>query len=124
MTEQTMEPPTYLATINAHPRDSHISFDEGPHIYTIDGESDYTSVTTWNHSHFPHFDSDKIIDTMMSSKKWPNTTYFGKTKEEIKKLWSDNGKKASEQELKCIMTLNVFIMEWCQKMILLNTITL
>ena len=50
-----MEPPTYLANLNPHPRDSHISFDEGPHIYTIDGDSDYMSVTTWNHSHFPHF---------------------------------------------------------------------
>ena len=54
--------PTYLANKNAHPRDSHILFDEGPHIYTIDGDSDYLSVTTWNHSHFPHFDSDKIIN--------------------------------------------------------------
>lgn len=108
MSEQTMEPPTYLATINAHPRDSHISFDEGPHIYTIDGESNYTSVTTWNHSHFPHFDSDKIIDKMMASKKWPNNKYFGKTKEEIKKIWSDNGKKASEAGTKMHYDIECF----------------
>ena len=36
-----MEPPTYLAEIHPHERDSHISFDEGPHIYTIDGDSSF-----------------------------------------------------------------------------------
>ena len=56
-----MEPPTYLAKKYPHERDSHIHFDEGPHIYTIDGDSDYMSVTTWNHSHFAHFDPDAII---------------------------------------------------------------
>ena len=92
-----MEPPTYLATKNSHPRDNHISFDEGPHIYTIDGESDFMSVTTWNHSQFPHFDADKVIDKMMKSKKWPQNKYFGMTKEQIKLLWSENGKKSSTQ---------------------------
>lgn len=37
-----------LSKKNPHERDTHISFDEGPHIYTIDGDSDYMSVTTWN----------------------------------------------------------------------------
>ena len=36
--------------INAHERDSHVSFDEGPHVYTVDGDDSFTSVTTWNHS--------------------------------------------------------------------------
>ena len=34
-----------LQNLNKHERDTHITFDEGPHIYTIDGESDFTSVT-------------------------------------------------------------------------------
>ena len=42
----------YLEKINPHERDFQISFDEGPHTYTIDGDSDYMSVTTWNHKHF------------------------------------------------------------------------
>lgn len=91
-----MEPPTYLAEKNSHPRDKCITFDEGPHIYTINGDSDYMSVTTWNHSHFSHFDADKIIDKMMMSRKWgPAHKHWGKTKEQIKKEWDDNGKKAS-----------------------------
>lgn len=90
-----MEPPTYLAEKNPHERDSHISFDEGPHIYTIDGDSSFTSVTSWNHSHFPHFDADKIIGNMMRSRKWPQSKYFGMTPTEIKKMWNENGNQAS-----------------------------
>ncbi len=88
--------PNYLQNKNKHERDSHIKFDEGPHIYTIDGDSDYMSVTTWNHSHFPHFDADKIIDKMMASSKWKKNKYFGMSREEIKDLWDMNGKTASE----------------------------
>jgi hypothetical protein len=83
--------PTYLAKINAHERDSHVIFDEGPHIYTVDGDSSFTSVTTWNHSHFGHFDADKIIDNMMNGRNWkPGYKYYGMTKDEIKASWDKN----------------------------------
>ena len=55
--------PDYLAKLNPHHRDQFIEFDEGPHIYTVHGQQGYTSVTTWNHHHFPGFDADAIIDT-------------------------------------------------------------
>ena len=84
-----MEPPTYLAEKNPHPRDKCITFDEGPHIYTIDGDSDFMSVTRWNHSHFDHFDADKIIDKMMMGRNWgPANKYWGMSKMEIKKMWN------------------------------------
>ena len=60
---------TYLATKNAHERDKFISFDEGPHIYTVKGEKGYTSVTTWNHQHFSQFDSTKIINNIVKRPK-------------------------------------------------------
>ncbi len=85
----------FLEQENLHERDSHITFDEEPHIYTIDGDSDYMSVTTWNHSHFSHFDPDTVITNMMNSPKWPNNKYYGKTADEIKTLWENNGKEAS-----------------------------
>jgi len=85
-----------LQNLNKHERDTHITFDEGPHIYTIDGESDFTSVTKWNHSHFPHFNAEKIIKKMMKSTKWVDNKYFGLTSQEIKELWRKNGKEASE----------------------------
>jgi hypothetical protein len=85
----------YLTNLNSHERDSHITFDEGPHIYTVDGESNYTSVTTWNHSHFEHFDADAIINKMMASKNWTTNKYFGKTPDEIKALWDANRDEAA-----------------------------
>jgi len=85
----------YLAKKHEHPRDRNITFDEGPHIYTIDGESDFMSVTTWNHSHFGHFDADKIIDKMMKSRNWSNSKYYGKTADEIKNQWETNRDEAA-----------------------------
>ena len=101
-------PPTYLENLNKHERDSHISFDEGPHIYTIDGDSGFTSVTKWNHSHFPHFNSDKIIKNMMKSHKWTESKYYGMTAYEIKALWRKNGKEASEAGTKMHYDIECF----------------
>lgn len=83
----TNPPPTYLQILNPHPRDQHITFDEGPHIYTIDGDSSFTSVTTFNHQHFEQFNADNIISNMMRSKRWPQSRYYGMTPEQIKAQW-------------------------------------
>jgi ATP-dependent exoDNAse (exonuclease V) beta subunit len=90
-------PPSYLANKNPHPRDPFIEFDEGPHIYTVHGEGGYTSVTTFIHSLFSHFDADKIISTMERNGKLndPNNKYYGMTREEIKAQWAKNGATAS-----------------------------
>ena len=96
----------YLAKQNPHPRDAHIHFDEGPHKYTIDGingvtaDTEFTSVTTFIHQHFEHFDAKKVIAAMMrNQKKWndpvANAKYYGKTAEEIEQMWADAGKDAS-----------------------------
>ena len=90
-------PPTYLAKLHPHERDVRIQFDEGPHVYTIDGSSDgYVSVTTFNHANFDHFDADAIIKGMMSSKRWPQSKYYGKTAYEIKADWDKNRDEAAE----------------------------
>jgi hypothetical protein len=97
-----------LSKQNAHPRDEHIQFFEDGHKYiiTCDLESKYTSVTTWNHSHFSHFDADAVIANMMKSRNWKlGNKYWGMTAEEIKKQWSDSGATASS--LICIMKLSV-----------------
>ena len=91
-----MDEPTHLAKVNKHPRDDHVQFDEGPHIYTVDGDSSFMSVTTWNHSHFGHFDADKIIDKMMNGRNWkPGYKYYGMTKDEIKAMWDKNRDEAA-----------------------------
>jgi len=97
-----------LESQNPHERDNHIIFDEEPHIYTIDGDSNYMSVTTWNHSHFEVFDADKVISNMMNSLKWPQSKYFGKTKEEIKAQWEKNGLESSEAGTKLHYDIECF----------------
>lgn len=83
---------------NTHPRDNNLLFDEPTHKYSIitDLGSSYTSVTTWNHSHFAHFDADAIIKKMMSGKNWNSKNkYWGLTSEEIKDQWQQNATNVS-----------------------------
>ena len=81
-----------------HERDKNLLFDEPTHKYTVitDPDSKYTSVTTWNHSHFPHFDADGIIKKMIKGKNWnPKNKYWGLTPQEIKDQWSKNAADVS-----------------------------
>jgi hypothetical protein len=90
----------FLANLNKHERDANISFDAGPHKYTIKDKNkeeedknkdkrnvDYTSVTTWTHTHFSEFNADAIISTMMKGKGWSKSKYFGQSPTEIKAGW-------------------------------------
>jgi len=88
-----------LSKRNHHERDDNIVFQEEGHNYTIltDPDSAYTSVTTWNHSHFEHFNADKVIQNMMRGKGWKEGhKYWPMTAEQIKKQWDDNGKQVSQ----------------------------
>jgi hypothetical protein len=73
-----------------------ISFEDIGHVYTILGKNDHTSVTTWIKQFFSKFNSDLIIDRMMKSPKWPDSKYFGKTKQDIKDEWKANGDEAAK----------------------------
>lgn len=85
-----------LSKINAHPRDSNISFDDKGHIYTIKLVDKHPiSVTTLIHNYFKKFDSDEVIDKMMASPKWPKSVYFGMTKDEIKNKWKLEGETST-----------------------------
>jgi ATP-dependent exoDNAse (exonuclease V) beta subunit len=87
-----------LAKRNAHPRDKLIKFYAKGHKYeiTIDPNTKYMSVTTWNHRHFPKFDADAVIENIFKSKSWaPGHKYWGLTAEEIKASWKANGDAVS-----------------------------
>lgn len=101
-----------LAQVNSHERDANIQFLEEGHKYTIltDPNTKYTSVTTWNHTHFPKFDADLIIENMMKGKNWKEGhKYWGQTAEQIKTLWSTNADNVSgagtdlHYEIECFM---------------------
>jgi ATP-dependent exoDNAse (exonuclease V) beta subunit len=85
-----------LARLHGHPRDERIKFEEASHVYTIDdGKDKYTSVTTVIKPLFDEFNADNVIASMMRSKKWSESKYFGKTVEEIKAEWAQNGAQAA-----------------------------
>jgi len=101
-----------LAIRNCHERDRFIQFFEKDHKYVItnDPNNKYTSVTTWNHSHFPVFNANLIIKNMMRGKNWKEGhKYWGLTAEEIKQQWTDNGSAVSGAgtdlhfEIECFM---------------------
>ncbi len=89
-----------LSEINKHPFDSRIKFKEEGHIYWIDDDNtDLISATTFIHKFFNDFETDKIINNIINSKKHKNDKsykYYNLTKEEIIKMWDDNKNQASE----------------------------
>ena len=85
---------TILQEKYSHPRDKYIKFYSEGHKYEIlcDKDSKYTSVTTWNHNHFPKFNADLIISNIFRGKSWgPGHKYWGQTAEQIKEGWKNNG---------------------------------
>ena len=80
---------TLLKDINPHERDHYIKFYEKGHVYYVKRERGYKSVTTLVQFSLRNL-MDKIIDRMMASENWPNSKYFGMTKQEIKDSWNKN----------------------------------
>jgi ATP-dependent exoDNAse (exonuclease V) beta subunit len=99
-----------LSFQNKHPRDDSIVFDEPTHTYTVNGVyKGWSSCTGFIHGFFPHFDADAVIQKMMSSPKWPQNKYFGKTAKQIKDEWSANGASASSQGTAMHLAIEQFL---------------
>jgi hypothetical protein len=87
---------TMLALENLHERDVRIKFDEGPHVYYIDGScKDYVSVTTFVHKFFPDFNTDEVISKMFQGRNWTSSPWFGMTRTAIKQAWKSTASEAS-----------------------------
>ena len=54
-----------------------------------------TKKPTIKNTNIKKFNANKIIDNMMKSPNWSKNKYYGKTKEEIKALWKENGQEAA-----------------------------
>lgn len=100
---------------HSHPRDKFIKFYNRGHKYEImtDPKSKYTSVTTWNHTHFPKFDADAVIENIFKGKNWgPGHKYWGLTAEQIKSSWKSNGESVAgagtnlHERIECFMNNN------------------
>ena len=110
-----------LQNKNAHERDAQIKFYSRGHKYEIksDPKSKYTSVTTWNHKHFPKFDADAVIQNIFNSRGWgPDHKYWGQTAEQIKASWKSNGDAVSgagtslHERIECFMNDKRFNFEY------------
>lgn len=98
----------YLKNKNKNERDKNANLDEATHIYNINGETDYTSMTTFIHSLFEKFDDDKIITNMMNSSKWHENKYYGMSREEIKELWKKNNSQSTNAGTKMHYDIECF----------------
>lgn len=90
---------TILKNKYPHSRDNFIKFYNKGHKYEItnDLNSKYTSVTTWNHQHFPKFNADEVIQNIFNGKNWgPDNKYWGMTAQQIKDSWKKNGSSVAE----------------------------
>jgi ATP-dependent DNA helicase PIF1 len=88
-----------LSEINSHEFDSRIKFREEDHKYWIDNDDkDLISCTTFIHTFFQDFDTDKVINNILNSKnhKDPEYKYYNMSYNEIKNLWDTNKKQASD----------------------------
>ena len=110
-----------LSKVHSHERDLNIDFEEEGHKYIIknDLKSVYTSVTTWNHLHFPKFNADSVIINMFKSKNWKEGhKYWGLSLEEIKNLWKVNGETVSSAgtdlhyKIECFMNNENLVSEY------------
>jgi ATP-dependent exoDNAse (exonuclease V) beta subunit len=103
---------TILEEYNPHTKDHNIRFYEKGHKYEVltDKKNKYASVTTFVHNHFPKFDANAIIESMMKSKNWgPLHKYYGQTPEEIKAGWSKNSTKVSTAGTKLHYRIECFM---------------
>lgn len=102
---------------NPHERDNNIYLDEDTHTYYIrlfqNNEeyivTHYMSSTTFAKKHFSKFDPDEVITKIFNSRNYNETNkYWGMSREEIKKMWSDSGKESSELGTKMHFDIEMF----------------
>ena len=87
-----------LSLLNAHERDSHISFQEFGHIYDVDGDKTFTSVTKYVHGFAKPFNANEVIAGMRRRGLSPE--YEGMTDADIQRKWKLNGIDASTRGTK------------------------
>lgn len=86
----------YLRVKNPFPVQDAIEFDDGHHIYTVDGKPRIVSCTSFIGYFKNKFDADATIAKYYD--KWqrdPTSKYHGMSRDDIRVEWKMNGKRAS-----------------------------
>ena len=71
-------------------------------------------MTTFNHTHFSHFEADAIIDNIVKAKKWdtdPAYKYYKMSKEAIKEMWEQKRDTAATAGTKMHYDIECFYNE-------------
>ena len=96
--------PDTLVQQTPHVLDSTIEFDEGPHVYRCQfdpagpfEEDRILSASGFIHAHFPTFDANVVIKKMRRGRNFAAGKYAHLTDMEIKDLWTQNAKQASDR---------------------------
>lgn len=86
-----------LYNLNKHPRDEHIRFDEGPHLYYVNDKQIKQSVTKVVHDQFPSFDANKIARNLHKKHfEKDGSKYFNMSVEDIISSWDKNKNEACD----------------------------
>lgn len=81
---------------NPHENDLRIKFDEGPHIYYVDGKKIDTSVTTFVHDCFPKFKGDEIAKKIYNNQyNKKGAKYYNMSIDDILGSWETNRIRSS-----------------------------
>ena len=102
--ELRWQPLPILAEVNAHPKDTHIRFQEEGHKYWIRGSGEnVVSTTTLIGTYFSKFDGRAIIDRHIQRAdniryfEDPTYKYYRMDSDAILAMWDELGRKAAEE---------------------------
>lgn len=99
----------HYGRVNPFPQDSRIRFVEDIHKYYIDGNAApvKTSVTSFVHAPFPHFNSKEKVKTM--SKKTRDGKYKDMTNDEILAKWDAHRDEAARVGTKMHAAVEIYL---------------
>ena len=95
-----------LSLLNAHHRDANISFQERGHIYDVNGDKTFTSVTKFVHGFAKPFNPVEVIAGMR--KRGLSAEYEGMSDADIQRKWKLNGIDASTRGTKMRYQIECF----------------
>jgi len=97
--KQTLPPPQVVLSINKlneHPRDKYLQFEPVEHKYTLNGNPNIISGTTFIHKFFNDFDPDEAILKMQNGMNWnEHHKFYNWSNEAIKAEWERNRDEAA-----------------------------
>jgi hypothetical protein len=79
----------HLAHLHPVEKFNGVEFEEGPHLYIVDGETYNGSVTGHIHRYFKNFETEAAIDNILACEDWSTNIqykYYLKSRKEIKEL--------------------------------------